>query len=217
MISVYIHEYEKAAQNNYGGSGAARDMFFRECLCDYLNVSGEMLDNMSSKMLDGSARLDVEYGESGKPRFVDKHLADVHFSVSHSGGFLALAFSDSKVGIDIEDLSRRHNDAERYRKLARRFFTVNEANYVSNGLSGDDVKRRFFLVWTAKEAYVKYTGEGIAENFKRFSVRDAIEREGTKTVSLDFADGVYLARVAETADMICVVCGVTQEYIINKW
>ena len=47
-------------------------------------------------------------------------------------------------------------------KLAYRFFHRKEAEFVEW-----DICNRFFVVWTAKESYVKYTGQGIDDDFAK--------------------------------------------------
>jgi len=98
----------------------------------------------------------VAFGEHGKPYFIANPYC--HFSLSHSGESFALITHDAPIGIDIERL--RHADF----KIARRFFTQDEQDYVD----GDNF--RFFEIWTKKEAYVKYTGEGLSRPFSSFSV-----------------------------------------------
>lgn len=83
----------------------------------------------------------------------------IHFSVSHSGRYWSCTVSDSPVGIDIQE----HKSC-RYEMIARRFFHPQEALFVLACPA-----ERFFPVWTAKESYVKYTGEGITDRFPSFS------------------------------------------------
>lgn len=102
-----------------------------------------------------------------KPRFErspgtadDGITARVQFSVSHSGRYWACAVCTQAVGLDVQKIeSRMRND------IASRFFHPDEADYTAKmGVEA------FFDVWTAKESYVKYTGEGIGGRFSRFSV-----------------------------------------------
>ncbi|MDR2610285.1 MAG: 4'-phosphopantetheinyl transferase superfamily protein, partial [Clostridiales Family XIII bacterium] len=187
MTKIYIYTYD-----THEARDDARDRFFRACLTDYLNTKGNTKGTfffVSQGSIPEEAGTQKEpsllctFGEHGKPRFAAPELADVHFSVSHSGDYLAIAFSEQEVGVDVEHTSRRHTNAERYLAIARRFFAPDEGAYVAGGDAEDtvtapeDVKRRFFRIWTAKEAFVKYTGEGIATGFETFSVLD--DTEGT--------------------------------------
>ena len=99
--------------------------------------------------------------ENGKPCLVgDK----VHFSISHSGDFIACAVDVTPVGIDIEiprDITKRvlrHccNEEE----VA---FIFQDTTSLPDPIPAQSVQaRRFLSLWTAKEAYLKYTGEGLS-------------------------------------------------------
>ena len=92
--------------------------------------------------------------QRGKPYFAGE--SGVHFSVSHSGEYVAVAFAESPVGIDLQQ-HRSHGDAKaRHQKLASRYFHPREQEYVA-----EDLWEGFFRVWTAKESFVKRTGRGI--------------------------------------------------------
>lgn len=110
----------------------------------------------------------VARAERGKPYF--EKIPSVHFSVSHSGDIFACAFSDEPVGIDIQEYKNRTDEAERCRKIAARFFHRDEID----SLDADTVSA-FYNIWTAKEAYVKLTGQGIDGDFPEFCIFDLDE------------------------------------------
>jgi phosphopantetheine--protein transferase-like protein len=190
MIRIYI---------DAGGNsrGEARERLLCSCLKDYLQVSGIGLDSADSLAVSADA---WAAGAHGKPYFTAPELAHVHWSLSHSGRFTAIAFSDSEVGIDIEDTARRREDDERYRAIARRFFAPDEIECVC-GAAAASVKQRFLRIWTAKEAFVKFTGEGLSRGLATFS-----------TLSGSPAAGVYVTTVRETPEAVCAVCGQGREY-----
>ncbi len=100
--------------------------------------------------------------EHGKPALRNRAI---EFNASHSGDLVALAFAnDTPVGIDVE--RRRHiKDAS---ALARRFFAAEELEIVANAADADDA---FLTIWTAKEAILKASGQGIgAGDLRRFAV-----------------------------------------------
>ncbi|NLF79860.1 MAG: 4'-phosphopantetheinyl transferase superfamily protein, partial [Clostridia bacterium] len=98
--------------------------------------------------------------EHGKPYFAA--LPGLHFSLSHSGEYWLAAFAAAPLGIDIQ----RHQSC-RKEAVAERFFHPEEAAWLRRrGYTDED----FFALWTAKESYVKYTGQGIDESFAGFSV-----------------------------------------------
>lgn len=96
----------------------------------------------------------------GKPYFPS--LPDFHFSISHSKGFIAVAVSESPVGVDCERIDEIRPHA------LRRTFTAEEQRYA-------DTPERFYEVWTRKEAYFKRLGTGITENFASFNSLSAAD------------------------------------------
>ncbi|MCL2089402.1 MAG: 4'-phosphopantetheinyl transferase superfamily protein [Oscillospiraceae bacterium] len=111
----------------------------------------------------------------------------VGFSVSHSGKYWICALSGGRVGVDLQERSKRHS-----KRIAERYFHPNECEYISGG--GD-----FFEVWTAKESYVKYTGQGISGGFSSFSVVE-------NGVIADNIDGVCLTRVSFDPNYSLCLC-----------
>ncbi len=106
--------------------------------------------------------------EQGKPYF--PKAPQLHFSVSHSGEFWSCAIADQTVGYDLQkrEQPRKETPEEmlaRQQKLARRFFHPTEAEFVSL-----DCGNHFLTVWTAREAYVKHTGQGIDRHFSEHCV-----------------------------------------------
>jgi 4'-phosphopantetheinyl transferase len=88
--------------------------------------------------------------EKGKPYF--PAWPEVHFSLSHSGDFTACAYAGRPVGLDLQ-VHRYCRQA----KIAQRYFHPEETAYLAASGYVD-----FYDLWTAKESYGKYTGDGIA-------------------------------------------------------
>lgn len=82
----------------------------------------------------------------------------LQFNLSHSHHLALYAFTHSQggIGIDLEYL----RCLPQALSLAQRFFTKNEAAYLAS-LPPKRQERMFFRFWTAKEAYLKATGEGL--------------------------------------------------------
>lgn len=110
-------------------------------------VAGFILESML-RDTGFSQEIRYRYDSDGKPFF--DWEGSPFFSISHSGRYAAVVLSDQKVGIDIEDLSKR--DRTDHTAIAKRFFTPEETGWI-----GDD-RNRFFRAWTYKEAYAKATG-----------------------------------------------------------
>ncbi len=108
----------------------------------------------------------------GKPYFSDHY--GIHFSLSHSGSVWGCAFDTAPVGFDLEDMTRlrvkKSKEAEsgkeqRWCRIARRFFTPKECEYVMAG--GEEA---FFRLWVRKEAYLKYKGTGLSTGLSDVSL-----------------------------------------------
>ena len=102
----------------------------------------------------------IAYGQYQKPYCINYR---VHFNASHSGNYTAVAVSDSEIGIDIESL-REYSPA-----VAKKYFTEGEIEYISAAKQRQQRDRRFFELWTAKEAYLKMTGEGVRGGISTFT------------------------------------------------
>ena len=132
------------------------------------SVAGEMLAKKAVAERCGMSAEDIilSAGENGKPYAEN---ADVNFNISHSGNLVVCAVHDKPVGIDVEQLRSIEL------KVAKRVYTDDELFYLFgfhpaeedfSSMPGEKMLRRFFDLWTAKEAYLKYTGEGIASELK---------------------------------------------------
>ncbi len=95
----------------------------------------------------GKTTDEIFYGEYGKPL-----LRDLYFNVSHSGGKVAVAVSDCPIGCDLEKI-RPYPQRVEQKKL-----TPREREFLAGCADRDS---EFFRIWTAKESYLKMTGEGI--------------------------------------------------------
>ena len=115
--------------------------------------------------LDFLARvLKTEYGISplpelartdlGKPFF--PALPHIQFSISHSNSIILCAVSAKPVGVDIEDIRPRRESLPQYALTEGEF-----SRYQS--LGGD--WPAFYTLWTRKEAWCKYTGQGLGHSW----------------------------------------------------
>lgn len=114
----------------------------------------------------------VRIGEHGKPE-----VEGIYFNLSHSGNLVICATSRLPVGCDAEQVRPESG------KLAERFFSEKEKAYLK-GFDQLSYDREFCRLWTAKESFVKMTGEGLhlSLHTEEVQVGDTLEiwREGKK-------------------------------------
>lgn len=109
-------------------------------------------------------RLRIAVGERGKPYLPD--LPQVAFNLSHTGAVAVVAVSAlHPVGVDIE----RPRKLDNLDALARRYLAAEELNAL---LTLPEARRpdAFLHYWTAKEAFIKGTGEGLHRALESFAV-----------------------------------------------
>lgn len=118
----------------------------RHCLGQYLELAPEQLrfDTMAA----------------GKPILApDHHSHPLQFNLSHSGTWLLLAVTlQTPVGIDLEAL----RPIAELTHLTRRFFSAREHQRIQS-LPETEQLSAFFQHWTAREACLKATGEGLTK------------------------------------------------------
>lgn len=103
--------------------------------------------------------------DSGRPCLraegKERNNFSVDFNLSHSKEGLALALIGgnmdyARIGCDIEKLRPRKNFSE----IARDFFFQEEVKWIF-AVDGEEEIARFYRIWTAKEAWLKYCGNSI--------------------------------------------------------
>jgi 4'-phosphopantetheinyl transferase len=146
------------------------------CWHSYANISSEKTfgTTNTSELPQDNPMPTIRKTAKGKPFFSSVDAAHIHFSISHSGRVWAVLFGDAEVGLDLEDCSFRFQeksyDSIRFEKIAQRFFSKEELAHLSQAQDALSHEEIFFSIWTKKEAYLKYTGEGLTRSLSAFSV-----------------------------------------------
>ncbi len=111
-----------------------------------------------------SKNLKISYSENGSP-LLNNHQS---ISISHSGNLVCIAISDSTIGVDIEEISKKT------KKIQSKFINHNQTNLTENKTS---------LIWCIKESVYKFHRKGNI-NFKRdILLQDfTAKKEGMLTV-----------------------------------
>lgn len=95
-------------------------------------------------------------------------------SVSHSAGLAGCAVSrGTRIGLDLEPIARR----PQWQKVVSRWFSPQEQAWL---LAGDNAEA-FLKAWTLKEAWLKATGRGIANNLKTLDITADFELSGDRS------------------------------------
>ena len=154
------------------------------------SVAGEMLAKTTiGKYLNIPAEhIEIVQSNNGKPYAVN---FNIEFNISHCEEIVVCAINNTPVGIDIERIRPISP------KVAKKFFTIAEQEYILGktpcaedyDTEFNDVQlKRFFECWTAKEAYLKYTGEGLTDNL---SVLEMDKTRITKIIDDVFIISIY--------------------------
>lgn len=143
-------------------------------LADKHIQAGAMLGDVLSKetKIPGNALIYL-YEEQGKPALDYKKMESagvlipkhpIWFNLSHSGDYAVVGISDKPVGIDIEHKARN------VLTLSKRCFAPEEYEDIAKQETEEKQKDCFLQYWTMKEAYIKYTGEGLSCPLNSFSI-----------------------------------------------
>ena len=114
-------------------------------------VAGELLARrmLAEKLHCSEADVPLTWDELGKPTVTTE---GTYVSVSHSGAWAVCIAADEPVGVAVEVIRSTQE------KFMRRVCSEAEMACIRPGDSGDC--RRFWEVWTAKEALFKLMGKG---------------------------------------------------------
>ena len=97
-------------------------------------------------------------------------IKDIHFNISHTKNFLAIAAGGKDLGLDIEERDREIDD-----NLSRRILKQNE----------EPLENSLLKTWVLKEAYSKMTGEGLKLDFRKISTDEIRGKYQVKDLSDD--------------------------------
>ena len=127
--------------------------------------------------------LQLDYSE-GKPKIAG--LEDLHFNLSHCRLAAACALSCKPVGVDVQDWAQRHLS------VAKQVCSAQELSFLERV---EDPNVAFAELWTRKESYGKYTGQGILYPMRELSLLGQAP-QGTVMESV-LCDGYALSYCAE--------------------
>ena len=140
-------------------------------------VSSAMRRRVLARYSGGGSGKTLVFGreEGGKPFLVDG-AGDIHFNVTHTPTLVGVCVGiGGPVGIDSENGRRELRGS--VGKIAKRWFSAQELAALEACEDEAAARRRFYRLWTLKEAFLKATGMGISSSV---SLRGC---------AFDFADG----------------------------
>nr|MBQ4320164.1 4'-phosphopantetheinyl transferase superfamily protein [Clostridia bacterium] len=144
---------------------------------------------------------DIYCTANGKPYIISDPR--FRFSISHSGIYTAVAFSDSEIGLDIEQINR-HLDRK---SVSNTVFTPDERSYIYSTDNENLHRLRFTELWTAKESYLKYLGTG----FRKNPLDVCIDTAQKQVVGSD----AVLTGIHISEDYYISVCGTAKETAVK--
>lgn len=132
--------------------------------------AGKRMEHMiGEKLLEAGIKqeygLDLAFeprgtGEHGKPFFTLR--PSIHYNISHSGKYVLCILTGQPVGIDIQE----HKDAN-YESMLRRMVPL---NMIDDIMRAGNVQEAFFTQWVLREAYIKWTGEGLSCDLRNINM-----------------------------------------------
>ena len=136
---------------------------------------------LAQKTAQKPDEINIALAENGKPYLPD--FPELHFNISHAQRKIALAVAPVPTGIDLENSARNIEKS----LIIKKYFTEAERKSIDD--SGDTTEA-FFSTWTAKEAILKGTGEGLGGlNSLELSLTPT-EHTGNETYGCKFASTV---------------------------
>ena len=186
----YVSDTKRKAINNFRFDIDKKLSLYSDCIvrktaCDLLKI--------------GNDKINYVFNEYGKPHIAD--FPDFYFNISHTRNAIAAVFSDSEIGIDVEKIEENEPD------IAKNFFKSEEYDYIYS--KSEHCNRRFYEIWTKKEAYVKFLGKGLAVPLDSFSVLNS-----EPVISSLEMSKYYVSLCSETLDINSFEINIISEYDI---
>ena len=142
--------------------------------------------------------LEFTLGPWGKPSLSGCPL---RFNVSHSGGAALLAVAwRREVGVDLERISRALSPEE----LAPHVLSKREQVWLRDQ-SVDQRESAFLTLWTAKEAYIKATGQGLSFPLTRLTLLPSVGDDQFEASPLVPLPSIFVCRLDAGPDHLAAL------------
>lgn len=123
--------------------------------------------------------LGFSLGYNKKP-YLTATASRIQYNITHAGDWIVLAVSLAVVGVDVEHI----DDKFRFLEILEDNFSTEEVAFIK----ADHATKRFFLLWTRKEAFLKATGQGLDGHLK---ITPSLDGEQPLPTGLLGADKVW--------------------------
>lgn len=176
---------------------AVRRFYVRLLLGAYLGKPGK--DVHVSRRIKGRPELDFSQSRG-----------ELDFSVARSrNGYLIGISSGAAIGVDLEVAARRSGKPM---ALAERYFSKAETAALAD-FSGDELQRAFMHTWACKEAIVKASGKGIANQLCRFTVDVNPDNPPSVLAMQDDDHAAWCLAIAQPTDNSIAAIAVRQKSV----
>ncbi len=171
MVKVYVASIDKLLEGDYFEVRKKSVSEERKKKIDACKMKTDKARSLAAGLLlqfawnsykkKDSEMIEISYIENGKPVCTSDER--FHFNLSHSGNYVACAVSEEAVGIDIQQVKKADL------LIAKRFFLPEEYELIQQAFQKEQ-SEIFCKLWTGKESYMKYTGEGMSKMMNSFMV-----------------------------------------------
>lgn len=134
----------------------------KERLAQFL-ISRWLSKNLLASLLQTSAvAILTRKGNLGKPFLEEQQNSlKIDFNISHTKDVTLVGIAQGmQIGVDVEKIAEKKNSAD----IAARFFNPEESKWIAAGADRHEQLRRFFRMWSMKEAVIKTVGGGVFRN-----------------------------------------------------
>ena len=130
---------------------------------DYLISRGVLRNILAQYLGQAPESVPIKTHPNGKPYLPGSNL---QFNLSHSDGFFLYGLAlGAPIGIDLQRVYPISN----INTIIKKYFSPEEQNLI-NSVNKNQLQDLFFAIWTAKEAYLKGTGEGFQRSANNFTI-----------------------------------------------
>ncbi|PHQ69963.1 MAG: hypothetical protein COB93_06680 [Sneathiella sp.] len=170
----------------------------------YVRAHGQLRQILAHYLGQPDNAVEIETEQGGKPFLTCR---DLHFNMSHSADTAVFGISEEgHIGIDVELFDRRVEVDE----LSAHYYTGAEQETLA-ALQTQERHEVFFWLWTAKEARMKLTGEGLALDPRKIDV--AVEAGRPHSYRMPTEPAAHLAAVdLDGLAGACTVAGLREIY-----